>query len=318
MPHRQQLTVVLERRREGRAYAHPLYAEALSEFGALRALPRSGGFLLERQVPGSDARDAMGCYPLFSCTDWTRLAADLDELRGELVSATLVADPFAPVSALELERIFEIVRPMKHHYIVDLTLPLERVVSRHHRRAAWRALRQLEVSVCDDPSSLVDDWSRLYQGLVERKGITGIRAFSRDSFAAQLEVPGALVFLAHHDGELVAADWYFLDGEVTYAHLAATAPSGYRLGATYALQWYALEYLREQTTWLDLGGVVGLGDDENDGLAFFKRGWASHVSPAYLCGRILDTKRYTELKAAHGPARPADLYFPAYRAGEFV
>lgn len=317
MLHREELNTALEHRREGWAYAHPRYAEALSEFGTLRRLPRSGGFLLERRVPGSDARDAMGCYPLFSCTDWTRLSADLDELRGEVVSATLVADPFAPISVLELERIFDVVRPMKHHYIVDLAKPLERVASRHHRRAAWRALRQLEVSLCEDPSGLVDEWNHLYRGLVERKEIKGIRAFSRDSFAAQFEVPGSHVFVAHHGGELVAVDWYFLDGDVTYAHLAAASQRGYELGAAYALQWYALERLCEQTTWVDLGGAVGLTDDEQGGLAFFKRGWASHVSPVYLCGRILDPDRYTQLKAARVRTRTTDSYFPAYRVGEF-
>ena len=44
-------------------YMHPFYAEALSEFGTPVALPASGGWLLERCLPGTADRDAMGPYP---------------------------------------------------------------------------------------------------------------------------------------------------------------------------------------------------------------------------------------------------------------
>ena len=74
-------------------YAHPFYAASLAEFGAPLRLPRCGGWVLERSVPGGHARDAMGCYPLFVCQDWRALAADLDDLDGP-VSLSLVSDPF--------------------------------------------------------------------------------------------------------------------------------------------------------------------------------------------------------------------------------
>src|SRR5229473_8652620 len=75
-------------------YAHPGYAASLSEFGTPRLLPRSGGWILERRIPGCQERDAMGCYPLFACQHWSQLHADLDEIGSELVSVTLVTDPF--------------------------------------------------------------------------------------------------------------------------------------------------------------------------------------------------------------------------------
>jgi hypothetical protein len=123
------------------------------------------------------------------------------------------------------------------------------------------------------------------------------------------------MFVASHDGETVGADWYLLDGDVCYAHLGACTEAGYGLGAAYALQWHALERLREETLWVDLGGVAGLADDTRDGLAFFKRGWATHVVPVYLCGRVLDPERYAELTRRRGVS--ATEYFPAYREGEF-
>ena len=56
-------------------YMHLGYAESLVEFGTPRELPRSGGWVLERQIPGFSYRDAMGCYPLFACQDWSQCAA---------------------------------------------------------------------------------------------------------------------------------------------------------------------------------------------------------------------------------------------------
>ena len=74
-------------------YGHPSYAASFAEFGTPRRLTRSGGWLLERSIPHAEARDAMGCYPLFVCQDWRGLEADLDEID-DLVSVSLVTDPF--------------------------------------------------------------------------------------------------------------------------------------------------------------------------------------------------------------------------------
>ncbi len=75
-------------------YRHPLYAASLAEHGTPRRLPASDGWILERDIPGFTGRDAMGCYPLFCCGRWDRLADDLRELGDGLVSLTLVTDPF--------------------------------------------------------------------------------------------------------------------------------------------------------------------------------------------------------------------------------
>ena len=75
-------------------YLHADYARSLAEFGTPRELPRSGGWILERKIPGFNAYDAMGCYPLFCCKDWSRLQGDIAELQSELVSLSLVPDPF--------------------------------------------------------------------------------------------------------------------------------------------------------------------------------------------------------------------------------
>ena len=40
-------------------------------------MPGCGGSILERPIGALPDRDAMGCYPLFACQDWSRLADDL-------------------------------------------------------------------------------------------------------------------------------------------------------------------------------------------------------------------------------------------------
>jgi hypothetical protein len=80
-------------------YLHPRYADSLSEFGTPRELPRCQGWILERLIPGTPDRDAMGYYPLFARQDWSKLHLDLNEMEtGELVSLSLVADPFRAFS----------------------------------------------------------------------------------------------------------------------------------------------------------------------------------------------------------------------------
>jgi len=75
-------------------YLHPAYAASFDDIAMPRALPACGGWSLDRKIPGWDLRDGTGCYPLFCCRDWTKLAHDLAPMAGELVSFTLITDPF--------------------------------------------------------------------------------------------------------------------------------------------------------------------------------------------------------------------------------
>jgi hypothetical protein len=298
-------------------YLHPLYADSLSEFGAPRPLPASGGWVLERGIPGSGgARDAMGCYPLFSCRDWSRLRLDLDDLEGKLVSVALVADPFGAHDAELLRDCFrDAVVPFKEHYVVDLGRDVEEFAHPHHRRNARRALREVSVEECADPPQLLDDWAALYGTLVERHGVRGIAAFSRASFAKQLRVPGCVAFRAVLKGETVGMLLWYVQGGVAYYHLGAYSERGYEARASFALFRRAVdEFARRGLRWLNLGGGAGAGD-ASSGLSRFKQGWATGTRTAYFCGRVLDRGGYERIVAAKG-AVPTH-YFPAYRLGEF-
>src|SRR5512147_3121730 len=101
-------------------YADPRYAFSLSEFGEPRELPRCGGWIIARPIPGTPYQDATGCYPLFACRDWTKLREDLEHAGPDLVSLVLVADPLSGVAPDYLEQCFDFARPFKTHFVADL------------------------------------------------------------------------------------------------------------------------------------------------------------------------------------------------------
>ena len=183
----------------------------------------------------------------------------------------------------------------------------------------------------EQPSELLDEWERLFANLVSRHAITGLRAFSRAAFEAQLRVPGLVMFKASIDGEVVGLDLWYVQGDVAYGHLVAFSDRGYDEGASYATKWTMLEYFagtcvsepqipgsdthKGVVRWVDLAGTAGDGDSD-DGLAQFKAGWSTGTKPVYLCGRILQHDVYDGLtRRGGGGATP---YFPAYRDGELT
>jgi hypothetical protein len=298
-----------------RGYAHPDYTAALSEFGNPRALSQSGGCILEREIPGTDARDAMGSYPIFSCRDWSRLNDDLNSISKELVSLVLVADPFGGCSEEMLRRTFsDLVAPFKEHFVADLRHSASSFVSKHHKYYARKALATVKVEVCEDPSGKVDEWSELYDHVITRHQLKGIKAFSRASFVKQLKVPGLIMLRATHEGEPIGAHLWYLRGNVAYSHLVASNVAGYKLMSAYALAWRAIEYFTGKVQWIDWGAGAGLNTKSADGLTRYKRGWANDTRMAYLCGRIFDLAKYDEISQDKGLA--GSPYFPRYRAGE--
>jgi len=297
-------------------YAHPDYAASLSEFGQPLFLPRSGGWLLRRDIAGTGLTDAMGPYPLFFCRDWPHLGEDLTALVPELVSVVTVIDPFADLTRSTLANAFDSVVPFKEHYVADLDRPPETFVRKSHQAHARRALQAVTVEVCDRPPDRLEDWLRLFANLSARHAISGVRAFSRRAFEMQLGLPGLVMFQASSGDNVVGLDLWFVQGDVAYGHLAAFSELGYQLHASYATKWTMLNYFRGTVRWVDLAGTSGIATPSSDGLAAFKRGWSTGTKPAYLCGRVLQPEAYEELTQRE--AQHEAGYFPAYRSGEFA
>jgi hypothetical protein len=298
-------------------YNHPSYAQSLAEFGVPREMPRSGGWILERQIPGFLNHDAMGCYPLFACQEWSQLYADLKDIGDELITLSLVTDPFGDYDTDYLHQCFrDVVLPFKEHFIIDLRRPMSTFVCQHHRRYARRASQELRVERCEDPTQFMNEWVELYANLIKRQNIEGIPVFSGLAFREQLSVPGIVVFRAVYEEQTVGMLLWYVQGEVGYYHLGASSARGYELRASFALFWSAIQYFAAcGLRWLNLGAGAGVENNSMDGLSRFKRGWSTGSRTAYFCGRIFDRSRYSEIVKAKGISDTD--YFPAYRKGEF-
>jgi hypothetical protein len=297
-------------------YLHPLYSQSLSELGEPLELPASKGWILRRPISGTSQFDGIGCYPIFTCQDWSGLEKDLDQASRQLICLSLVTDPFGDYVHQDLQRYFKnIARPYKEHFVVNLQRQPEEFVAGHHQRNARKALRTVKVELCLEPIKYLNEWVSLYGNLIERHHIQGITKFSRDVFAKQLCVPGIVAFRAVVDDKVVGMLLWYVQGSVGYYHLGAYSLDGYKLNASFALFWTLLGYFAEAgLKWLGLGAGAGVQGDENDGLTRFKRGWATETRTTFFCGRIFDPKKYQEIISQRNIGKTS--YFPAYREGE--
>jgi hypothetical protein len=174
----------------------------------------------------------------------------------------------------------------------------------------------LRVAVVPQPLDMLEEWCEMYQHLIRRHHLVGVKAFSQRAFAAQFRVPGLHALRADVDGIPVAAQLWYVHNRIAYSHLTAITGGGYGMRASYALYATALDYLATHADCADLGAGAGRADDGADGLFTFKRGWSTSSRIAYLCGRTLDHDRYGRLTTTRAGVDQG--YYPAYRSGELA
>lgn len=286
-------------------YADPAYVAALGEDEAARDLAPWGTALRVRAIPGSGGQDAAGPYPLTVLKESADLEAGLSELRADgLVSVVVAPDPLTAPPRARLEAAFHHVRDFKAHYLVDPAAGAF-APSKHHRDRIRRASRRCVVGI-EPLAERLDDWRRLYAGLVERRSVTGPADFGEAYFALLAERPEITAFVARTEAGVVGMTLWFAHAGVAYNHLLAADADGYAAGASYALYEAAITHHADCV--INLGGGAGTGDGAG-GLADFKRGFANSEVTALICGTVLDEARYGALSDAE-----TTDFFPAYRA----
>src|SRR5262249_21934060 len=133
----------------------------------------------------------------------------------------LVADPFATFDVECFKSTFDTVLRFKDHYLFDITCSPDETVSPHHRYYARKALRYCHVAVIETPSAHLGDLVAVYETLVARHRLSGIRAFSTTSFAKQLEIPGLVMLRMSTGSACVGVQLWFVQDGVAYSHLTA-------------------------------------------------------------------------------------------------
>lgn len=298
-------------------YKHPRYAKSFSHLGTPLYLPNSGGSLIKCNIPNTDYYDAMGAYPIFSCKDWRGLKKDISTLQDELVSISLVTDPFGNYDKDILEDCFSHkVVNFKDHFIIDLSQSMDDYISKHHKRNVKHGMKELEIKLCMGPAILLEYWAKLYRNLVNKHNISSIANFPHDSLLNQLEVPGMIILRALHNSETVGMILWYIQDKIAYYHLGAYSQEGYMQKASFALFWASIKFFTDMNfNWISLGAGAGINKNEDDGLSRFKRGWSTDQRSVFFCGQILNNKRYEEITSRTETAVPD--FFPAYRYGDF-
>lgn len=293
-----------------RGYLSNAYAGSLREFGRAVPFGTTGGYVLERTISGSHRKDMFGPYPVFTCSDWTSLPSAIRSLSGDPVTLTLVIDPFCPLPHSEMSEIFDVFRRFKDHWVIDLSAPF--TPSRHHIRKLKQA-GSVRVEI-GPTTPLVPAFLELYRHLVQRKGISDLRNFSRSSLISQLAVPGAQLVTAWDGTCLLGADLYYSEGRIIRAHLSAYSHEGYVRSVSYPMMLEAVAHFRSTADVIDLGGTPAIESSKTGGgVGHFKMGWTRLSRSSFLCGKVFDHEYYAALSAKHNCS-----WFPAYRFGEFA
>lgn len=291
------------------AYATQKYASTLGHMGEPVPVPEWGGFVLRRHTPFGGT-DLAGAYPVTVIKEKTGISPAFERFQADgHVACTLVLDPLFAAGCGEMQYLFDMWRPFKTHFLYDRRIGA-RHMSKHHRyyvRQAGKSVDVREIRLMDH----LEAWNKLYDTLVARHDIGENARFCSKAFETLSALDGVVAFGGFKDGELVACHIWVTGDRYAFSHLAASSEEGYRLGAAYALNGYALTYF-DQIDVLNFGGVAGAADERTGGLARFKKGFSNRSAPSILCGKILNGDLYAE-HCAKASAAPTSQYFPAYR-----
>lgn len=295
-------------------YKSKTYADSFSQLGEVFRLENSHAYVILRGIPDTPYRDVMGCYPLFCCEHWDKLAQDFDSLPADVVAFSLVTDPLGSFKPASLESTFpDLCKPFKTHYVLDLKQDSTQVFSKNHLRNAKKAAKSLQIERLDNPIQNLDIWTTLYGNLIKRHNIEGITRFSRYAFEQQLNTPGLHAYEALLDDRVAGMVLFYQMGQHVYYHLAAYTDAGYKHRASFGIFYKAIQDFQSQgLRYLNLGSGAGLTSTEDDGLVRFKKGWATETKTAWLCGKILQPDIY-EILNNKGRAQIPN-FFPAYRS----
>jgi hypothetical protein len=291
-------------------YATIEYGETLRHLGEPIYIPEWGTSVLRRRI-GAAYHDAIGTYPITIFKPDHDLTGGLERLaRLGFVSVVLVFNNIWRPELSELQASFDFVRTFKHHYLYDRARSPFRF-SKNHGVKVRRAMRVVSVERFD-LAGRPDEWNEIYEGLVERLGLSNtIHAFPRDHHKALAQLPGTVAVGAFAGGRLLSCHvWVCYDG-YAMSHLVASNEEGYAMRAAYAVNAASIDLLSECQI-LNFGGGAGPVKDESSGLERFKRGFANATASSYLCGKVLAADAYAELCRQAGVTQDAS-YFPAYR-----
>ncbi|WP_203292323.1 hypothetical protein [Maricaulis parjimensis] len=289
-------------------YFKPDYAHVAARGLRVVQLQSINTAVIVRPTPVGQAFDAIGPYPLARVRAPVCVQGLRDELKDNgLVTLSWVQDPFEvlPPEA----KGFDLKRAYKIHHVYDRERG-DPVFPGIHQRNTKRALKLCSVREIDLQDHL-EAWCGLYDNLIQRQSLTEAHAFDQAYFESLANIVGFRTLGAFVDETLVSAHIWSCAGDRAYSHLAASSATGYKAGAAYAVNAFALSHFAGYR-FLNFGGVPDGGNAE--GLEGFKKGFANTTREAFLCGAVGDRAEYDALNLVGASGKSRSSYFPAYRA----
>lgn len=276
--------------------------------------------LIIRDVPQTDWQDAVSPYgypgPLWHGPDGQGQGAHWDafiracQAQG-LVSVFLRLHPFLNSAADPLQ----VPGTRVVHgdiYTVDLRRSPEeyqRFVRKSHRRSI-RKLAGAGFRVIKDDWEHFGGFLNLYAQTMRRVESSPYYHLRPEYFAVlRRELGGHLHLVSALDlaGRLAAAGLLLSCGDNVHCHLGGVDEPFVKNNPTRLLDAHTIEQLREQGfNRLNLGGGLG---GEDDSLAEYKRGFATHTHPYATCRIVVNAAAYADLSRHVGETS----FFPAYR-----
>jgi hypothetical protein len=192
----------------------------------------------------------------------------------------------------------------------------------HKVRKNVKKARRNGVSVEEDPTGArLDEFLRIYESTMDRRGASSGYYFGRDYFERMHEsLSGQFTYFhAVHEGKIVSSELVLLSADNAYSFLGGTDPDSFGVRPNDLLKY---EIIR----WAASAGkkrfVLGGGYERGDGIYRYKLAFAPGGATPYRVGRrILNEQAYEALTrnrfdrdprraTAEGPHG----YFPEYRA----
>lgn len=295
-------------------YSSEYYYRTLDRVGQPLFLPRSQAWGLVRNIPNTSYRDLSASFPFLRAISPNRITEDFADLPDDVVTAVVVTDPFSEADPNMLNHSFNAgLTFFKKHYVVNVQSYATDVHHEHLNKVRTAFGRGVTVHECYRTDYYEEIWGMLWDLLVSRHGLADAPGPSRSGVIRQLRVPGTMCVRAQLGSNVIGMVIFYIEGSNAYYHLGAYSEMGYDVHVSYAIFWNAFSYLRDRgVKQVSLGGNAGMKNDDEDGLAYFKRGWASHTVPVYIGKSVLKPDLYDALCEKKGVSSSTS-FFPAYR-----
>jgi len=169
-------------------------------------------------------------------------------------------------------------------FVVDLRPPAEALWGKLEKRARWGVKRAQEMGVTVQEAKDWEDWDQyhnmyIYENYQKRVQPRSMR-LHRAIFECLLSEEKVKLFLANHNGKVVAGGLFLVTPHEMLYYENAANPRCLSLQPNNAIQWHAISWAKEQgIRYYDLGGALAASDKRSflRGVHVFKRQWGGKL-----------------------------------------